>query len=141
MNRILQNVIHISQLTQKHRKQHNRIALHNSKDTIEKVERDTHNSQAPFEAPLKLKQKIELLRKLYDGYDKGTATRTAFTQTAYNIFSKIFFSEDFELFHELVIPDKRYYNSFSYPERPPYHELCRKYSKTEINYLIHQYLP
>lgn len=141
MNRILQNVIHISQLTQKHRKQHNRITLHNSKDTIEKIERDTQRSETPFEAPLKLKQKIELLRKLYDSYNKGTATRTPFTQTAYHIFSKILFSEDFELFHDLVIPNNRYYNSFAYPERPPYRELCQKYSKTEIDYLIHQYLP
>lgn len=78
---------------------------------------------------------------MYDGYDKGTATRTPFTQTAYHIFSKIFFSEDFELFYELVIPDNRYYNNFSYPERPTYRELCQKYDKTEIDYLIHQYLP
>ena len=56
-------------------------------------------------------------------------------------FSKIFFSENFELFYELVIPNNRYYNSFTYPERPPYLELCQKYSKTEIDYIIHQYLP
>ena len=78
---------------------------------------------------------------MYDGYNKVTATRTPFTQTAYHIFSKIFFSEDFELFHELIIPDNRYYNSFTYPERLPYHELCQKYDKTEVDYLIHQYLP
>ena len=141
LNKILQNANLMLEITKEHLMQLERIALCELKDTIEKVERDTHNSQTPFEAPLKLKQKIELLRKLYDGYDKGTATRTPLTQTAYHIFSKIFFSEDFELFHELVIPNNRYYNSFSYPERPAYRELCQKYDKTEIDYLIHQYLP
>lgn len=55
--------------------------------------------------------------------------------------TKIFFSENFELFHELVIPNNRYYNSFEYTERPPYRDLCQKHDKTEIDYLIHQYLP
>ena len=86
LNKILQNANLMLKITKEHLMQLERIALCELKDTIEKVERDTHNSQAPFEAPLKLKQKIELLRKLYDGYDKGTATRTPFTQTAYHIF-------------------------------------------------------
>lgn len=141
LNKILQNANLMLEITKEHLTQLERIALCELKNTIKKVERDTHNSQTPFEAPLKLKQKIELLRKLYDSYNKGTATRTPFTQTAYNIFSKIFFSENFELFHELIIPNNRYYKSFSYRKRPPYRELCQKYDKTEIDYLIHKYLP
>ena len=141
LNKILQNTIHMLQITQGLRTQRNRIALHNLKDTITKVEYDTQNDETPIEFSLELKQKIELLKKLCHSYNKGTATQTPFTLTAYNIFCKIFFSEDFELFHELVVPNNRYYNNFTYPEHPPYHELCRKYSKTEIDYIIHQYLP
>lgn len=141
LNGILQNAVYMSQINQENLTQHNRITLYNLKDTIEKVERDTHNGENPFEAPHKLNQKIELLRKIYNSHTKETATRIPFTQTAYRIFSKIFFSEDFEIFHDLVIPNNRYYNSFSYCERPPRLELYQKYDKTEINYLIHEYLP
>lgn len=141
LNKILQNATLMLELTKEHLTQLERITLCELKDTIEKVERNTHNIDTPFEAPLQLKQKIKLLRKIYNSNNKSTATRTPFTQTAYHIFSKIFFSEDFELFHELVIPDNRYFNSCSYFERPPYREICQKYNKTEIDYIIHQYLP
>lgn len=141
LNAILQNANHMSQITEEHIEQRKRIALYKLKDTINRLEYYTRIDETPFEAPLKLNQKVELLRKIYDNHNKATATRVPFTQTAYHIFSKIFFSEVFELSHELIIPDNRYYNSVSYFERPPYLELCQKYSKTEINYLIHQYLP
>lgn len=141
LNNILQNAIHISQITQENKTQRNRITLHNLKDTIEKVEYDTQNGDNPFEGPLQLKQKIELLKKIYNCNNKSTATQTPFTQTAYHIFSKIFFSEDFEVFHDLVIPKNCYYNSFTYTERPPRLELYQKYEKTEIDYVIYQYLP
>lgn len=141
LNTILKNAKHMSQITKEHLTQHKCIELHNLKNTINRLEYYTNIDETPFEAPLRLKQKIKLLRKLYHIEHKNTFTQNPITQTAYNIFCKIFFSEDFELFHELVIPDNRYYNSFSYPERPPYRELCQKYSKTEIEYIIHQYLP
>ena len=141
LNDILQNAKCMLQITEENRTQCKRVALHNLKDTIEKVEYDTQFDEAPFEAPIRLKQKIELLRKLYRSEHKGTFTRNPITQTAYDIFGKIFFSEDFDLLHDLVIPHNRHYNSFSYRERPSYRELCQKYGQTEINYLIHEYLP
>ena len=141
LNDILQNAIYMTEITESHQIQRNRIALHNLTETIRKVKCFTQHDEKPFEAPLRLNQKIELLRKLYNTSSKNMTTRNQITQTAYHIFSKIFFSEDFELFHDLVIPNNRYYNSFSYPERPPYRELCQKCGKTQIDYLTHQYLP
>ena len=141
LNDILQNAIYMTKITEDNKNQRNRIALHNLTETIRKVEYFTQHDEKPFEAPLKLKQKIELLRKLYNANNKNMTTRTPITQTAYHIFCNIFFSEDFELFHDLVIPHNANYNRFSYSERPPYHELCQKYGKTQIDYVIHQYLP
>lgn len=134
LNDILQNAIYMTEITENNETQRNRIALHNLTETIRKVEYFTQHDEKPFEAPLQLKQKIKLLRKIYNRNNKSTATRTPFTQTAYHIFSKIFFSE-------VVIPNNRYYNNFSYCERPPRLELYQKYDKTEIDYIIYQYLP
>ena len=50
LNKILQNANLMLEITKEHLIQLERIALCELKGTIEKVERDTHNSQAPFEA-------------------------------------------------------------------------------------------
>lgn len=90
LNDILQNAISMLEITGENLTQHKRITLHNLKDTIRQVEYNTSNDETPFEAPLKLKQKIELLRKLYRIENKRTATQNPITQTTYHIVCKFF---------------------------------------------------
>lgn len=111
-----------------------RIKPNNLESTIREIEDDTHETETPFEAPFEMKQHIELLVKLYkDNKNKRL------TKTAYHILLKIL-SKDFDLFHDFVIPHNRMYIYKTHDERPPYNELCQKYGKTEIDYLIHEYL-
>lgn len=106
----------------------------NLESTIRKIEVDTYVNENPFEAPFEMKQHIELLAKLYK-----TNKDKRLTKTAYNILLNIL-SKDVDLFHDFVIPHNRMYIYETHDERPPYVELCQKYGKTEIDYLIHEYL-
>lgn len=111
-----------------------RIKPTNLEGTIREIEGDTYETETPFEAPFEMKQHIELLVKLYKD-DKNKRL----TKTAYHILLKIL-SKDVDLFHDFVIPHNRMYIYKTHDERPPYNELCQKYGKTEIDYLIHEYL-
>lgn len=103
-------------------------------NTIRKIENDTYETENPFEAPFELKQHIELLAKLYRDNENNPLSTTA-----YHILLKIL-STDLELFHDFVIPHNRANIYKMHDERPPYQELCQKYGKIEIDYLIHEYL-
>lgn len=111
-----------------------RIEPKNLVNNIRKIENDTYETENPFEAPFELKQHIELLAKLYRENENNPLSTTA-----YHILSKIL-SKDFELFHNFVIPHSSTDIYKMHDERPPYAELCQKYGKTEIDYLIHEYL-
>lgn len=111
-----------------------RIEPKNLENTIRKIECDTYETENPFESPFEFKQHIELLVKLYKNNENKYLTKTA-----YDIFLEIL-SKDFILLHELVIPHKSGDRYKTHDERPPYAELCQKYGKTEIDYLIHEYL-
>lgn len=111
-----------------------RIEPTNLEGAIREIEEDTYETEKPFEAPFEIKQHIELLVRLYkDNKNKRL------TKTAYHILLKIL-SKDFDLFHDFVIPRNRMYIYKTHDERLPYNELCQKYGKTEIDYLIHEYL-
>lgn len=110
------------------------IEPNNFENTINKIEYDTCETENPFEAPFELKQHIELLVELYRNDQNKRITKTA-----YDIFLEIL-SKDFELLHELVIPHRSGDRYKIHHERPPYAELCQKYGKTKINYLINEYL-
>ena len=111
-----------------------RIEPTNLESTIRKIEVDTYETQNPFEAPFEFKQHIRLLIKLYKNNQNKCLTKTA-----YHILLKIL-SQDFNLFDDFVIPHNSLDIYKMHDERPPYQELCQKYGKTEIDYLIHEYL-
>lgn len=106
----------------------------NFENTINEIEYDTCETENPFEAPIKLKQHIRLLIKLYKDNQNQRLTKTA-----YHILLKIL-SQDFDLFNDFVIPHNSLDIYKMHDERPPYQELCQKYGKNEIDYLIHEYL-
>lgn len=115
-------------------KNSHRIEPKNLESTIRKIEDDTYESENPFESPFEFKQHIQLLVKLYKDNQNERITKTA-----YHILLKIL-SKDFDLFHDFVIPHSSVDRYKTHDERPPYGELCQKYGKTEIDYLIHEYL-
>lgn len=106
----------------------------NLESTIRTIESDTYETETPFKAPFEMKQHIELLAKLYRDNENNPLSTTA-----YHILLKIL-STDFELFHDFVISHSSVDIYKMHDERPPYQELCQKYGKTEIDYLIHEYL-
>lgn len=134
LNQILTNYRDNRLMEEHFVKNSHKIEPKNLESTIRKIENDTYETENPFEAPFELKQHIELLVELYRNDQNKRITKTA-----YDIFLEIL-SKDFELLHELVIPHRSGDRYKIHHERPPYAELCQKYGKTKINYLINEYL-
>lgn len=104
-------------------------------ETIEDIEIRERNKNQTFTVPQEFLDKLKLLRKMY--YKDNH--RKPLTHTAYKIIQKLLF-EDFELTKNLILtPNKEnVYNAFC--DRPEYTPLCQKYGKSEIEYILNNYV-
>lgn len=85
--------------------------------------------------PQEFLDKLKLLRKMY--YKDNL--RKPLTHTAYKIIQKLLF-KDFELTKNLILTpnSENLYNAFC--DRPEYTPLCQKYGKSEMEYILNNYM-
>lgn len=112
----------------------NQIKPENLFDTLQRIKEESSSAKEQFLTPDDLIKKNNLLIKL-----QHLITDRRVTYKAYQILQQLFF-EDFELFKKFITNPNQNNESWSLFEKPEYPLLCQKYGKTEIKYLIDQYL-
>lgn len=103
-------------------------------DTLQRIKEESAWEKEQFLTPDDLIEKNNLLMKL-----QQLITDRRVTYKAYQILQQLFF-EDSELFKKFITNPNQNNESWSLFEKPEYPLLCQKYGKTEIKYLIDQYL-
>lgn len=104
-------------------------------ETMQDIETIARNKRETFNVPQEFLDKLKLLRKMY--YKDNI--RKPLTHTAYKIIQKLLF-EDFELIKNLILTpnSENLYNTFC--DRPEYTPLCQKYGKSEMEYILNNYM-
>lgn len=110
----------------------NLVSLH---ETIQDIEFQARHRRQRINIPQEFLDKLKLLRKMY--YKDNL--RKPLTHTAYKIMQKLLF-EDFELTKNLILTpnSENLYNAFC--DRPEYTPLCQKYGKSEMEYILNNYM-
>ena len=104
-------------------------------ETLQDIEFRARNRGERINSPQEFLDKLKLLRKMY--YNDNH--RKPLTHTAYQIIQKLLF-EDFELIKNLILTpnSENLYNAFC--DRPEYTPLCQKYGKSEMEYILNNYM-
>lgn len=104
-------------------------------ETIQDIEFQARHRGERINSPQEFLDKLKLLRKMY--YKDNL--RKPLTHTAYKIMQKLLF-EDFELTKNLILTpnSENLYNAFS--DRPEYDPLCQKHGKSEMEYILNNYM-
>ena len=104
-------------------------------ETMEDIEFKARQRDETFNVPQEFRDKLKFLRKMY--YKDNH--RKPLTHTAYKIIQKLLF-EDFELTNKLIVSvnSENLYKAFC--ERPEYAPLCQKYGKSEMEYILNNYV-
>lgn len=104
-------------------------------ETLQDIEFEARHRGERINSPQEFLDKLKLLRKMY--YKNNL--RKPLTHTAYKIIQQLLF-EDFELTKDLILTpnSENLYNAFC--DRPEYDPLCRKYGKSEMEYILNNYM-
>lgn len=110
----------------------NLVSIH---ETIQDIQFQARHRSQRINIPQEFLDKLKLLRKMY--YKDNL--RKPLTHTAYKIMQKLLF-EDFELTKNLILTpnSENLYNAFC--DRPEYTPLCQKYGKSEMEYILNNYM-
>ena len=104
-------------------------------ETLQDIEFKARHRGERINNPQEFLDKLKLLRKMY--YQDNH--RKPLTHTAYKIIQKLLF-EDFELTKNLILTptSENLYNAFC--DRPEYAPLWQKYGKSEMEYILNNYM-
>ena len=110
----------------------NLVSIH---ETMQDIEFQARHKSERINIPQEFLDKLKLLRKMY--YKDNL--RKPLTHTAYKIIQQLLF-KDFGLTNNLIITvnSENLYKAFC--DRPEYDPLCQKYGKSEMEYILNNYM-